>query len=112
MGDCRLNSNVRILCADEITIGDGVSIAWNVQLLHSNRHELWVNGEKRKRSSPIVVGDNVWIGHDTTITKGVEIGDGAIVASNSVVLNDVPENTIVGGCPAEILEGSGIAWSR
>lgn len=50
-----------------------------------------------------VVGNDVWIGYEALIMPGVNIGDGAIVAAKSVVVNDVPPYTIVGGNPAKPL---------
>lgn len=47
-----------------------------------------------------IVGNDVWIGYDALIMPGVKIGDGAIIASKSVVIKDVPAYTIVGGNPA------------
>ena len=48
-----------------------------------------------------VVGNDVWIGQNVTVMPGVHIGDGAIIAANSVVTKDVPPYTIVGGLPAK-----------
>lgn len=50
-----------------------------------------------------VVGNDVWIGYGATIMPGVSIGNGAIVATRSVVTRDVPDFAIVGGNPAEII---------
>ena len=50
-----------------------------------------------------VVGSDVWIGYDTLVMPGVNIGDGAIVATRSVVVNDVPPYAIVGGNPAKVI---------
>jgi len=50
-----------------------------------------------------VVGNDVWLGYDSLIMPGVKIGDGAIVASRSVVTKDVPPYHIVGGNPARVL---------
>lgn len=50
-----------------------------------------------------VIGNDVWIGYATVIMPGVKIGDGAIVASKSVVVKDVAPYTIVGGNPARVL---------
>ena len=49
----------------------------------------------------IVIGNDVWIGFEAIITQGVTIGDGAIIATRSVVTKDVPPYTIVGGVPAK-----------
>ena len=51
-----------------------------------------------------VVGNDVWIGYKATIMPGVTIGDGAIIAADSVVVNNVPAYSIVGGNPARIIK--------
>lgn len=50
-----------------------------------------------------VVGNDVWLGMETLVMPGVTIGDGAIVASRSVVTRDVPPYAIVGGNPAQVV---------
>ena len=54
--------------------------------------------------SPIVIQDDVWIGARAIVLDGVIIGQGAIVAANSVVTKDVPPYAIVGGIPAKVLK--------
>lgn len=86
-----------------IFIGDGTLIGHNVVLATLNHAK-----SPRDRSSmipaPIHIGQRVWIGANATVLPGVTIGDGAIVAAGAVVTKDVPENTIVGGIPAKILQ--------
>jgi acetyltransferase-like isoleucine patch superfamily enzyme len=53
---------------------------------------------------PTVVGKDVWIGADSILMAGVEIGDGAIIAANSVVTNNVSPYSIVGGSPARFIK--------
>ena len=53
--------------------------------------------------APIVIGENVWIGANATVTPGVTIGDSAVVAAGAIVTKDVPPNVIVGGVPAKII---------
>ncbi|OGF46137.1 MAG: chloramphenicol acetyltransferase [Candidatus Firestonebacteria bacterium RIFOXYC2_FULL_39_67] len=48
-----------------------------------------------------VIGNDVWLGYDALIMPGIKIGDGAIIASRSVVTKDVPPYTVVGGNPAK-----------
>lgn len=50
-----------------------------------------------------VIGNDVWLGYKALVMPGVKIGDGAIVASESVVSADVPPYAIVGGNPAQVL---------
>lgn len=50
-----------------------------------------------------VIGNDVWIGYDSLIMPGVKIGDGAIIASRSVVVSDIKPYTVVGGNPAKLI---------
>lgn len=50
---------------------------------------------------PIIIEDDVWMGANVTILKGVTIGRGSVIAAGSVVINDVAPCTIVGGIPAK-----------
>jgi len=50
-----------------------------------------------------VIGNDVWIGYNATIMPGVKIGDGAIIATNTVVTKDVPSYSIVGGNPGKLI---------
>jgi maltose O-acetyltransferase len=52
------------------------------------------------RSAPVVIEDEVWIGYNATILKGVHIGKGAMIAPGAVVVRDVPAGTLVAGNPA------------
>ena len=58
-------------------------------------------------SKPIVIGDNVWLGANVAVLKGVTIGDGAIVGANSVVTKSVEEYSVVGGAPARLIKRIG-----
>ncbi|MGY6625079.1 acyltransferase [Acinetobacter johnsonii] len=55
-------------------------------------------------SSPIIVGENTWIGKNSLILKGVVVGKNSVVAANSVVTKSVPESCIVAGNPAKIVK--------
>lgn len=55
--------------------------------------------------SPLIIGNDVWIGQDVTFsTSGINVGDGAIVAAGSLVTKDVPPYAIVGGVPARLIK--------
>jgi virginiamycin A acetyltransferase len=55
------------------------------------------------QNAPPVIGNDVWIGINVVIMRGVTVGDGAVIAANSVVTRDVEPYTIVGGAPARPL---------
>ncbi|WP_246468402.1 CatB-related O-acetyltransferase [Streptosporangium album] len=54
-------------------------------------------------ADPTVVGNDVWFGYRAMVMPGVRIGDGAITASGSVVVDDIPDYGIVGGNPARLI---------
>ena len=49
------------------------------------------------------VGNNVWIGYGACILRGVTVGDNAVIGTNAVVTEDVPDNAVVGGVPARVI---------
>lgn len=100
IGRSSLTADAKIICEESIDIGDGCAISWGVTILDSDRHTHYQNGEKNQSTAPVDIGDNVWIGHNSSIMKGVTINDGAIIASNSVVTEDVPAKTLAAGVPA------------
>jgi virginiamycin A acetyltransferase len=55
-------------------------------------------------NGPIEIGNDVWIGTQCVILSGAKIGNGAIVAANSVVTGNVPAYAIVGGSPAKVIK--------
>jgi len=59
-----------------------------------------MDGKQYPTKGDTVIGNDVWIGYQATIMPGVQVGDGAIIASQSVVTRDVEPYTIVGGNPA------------
>jgi len=59
--------------------------------------------DQGRRTQPIVIGDDVWIGGKATITAGVTIGDGAVVGAHAVVTHDLPAGSIAVGVPARVI---------
>ena len=94
------DNNLNLACFERIEIGNNVKISENVTIRDSDNHSL----DDDKPSSPIKIGDNVWIGVNTTILKGVTIGDGAVIAAGSIVTSDVPSKALVFGVPAVVVK--------
>ena len=90
-----------------IRIGCDVMIAPNCCIVAFD-HGTALNGLPMIRQplveAPIVIEDDVWIGANCTVTAGVTIRRGAVVAANSVVTRDVGPNEIVGGTPARFIK--------
>ena len=92
---------------DLITIEDYVSLAGGVNILtHSNptlplREIL---GPESHIVKPVTIKRGAWIALNVVILPGVTIGENSIIATNSVVMNDIPAFTVAGGTPAKILK--------
>lgn len=55
-------------------------------------------------ATPVVVEDNVLVGANAVIIEGIHVGENAVVAAGAVVVEDVPDNTVVAGCPAKVIK--------
>lgn len=67
-------------------------------------HDDWIAPIDFKSDKRVTIGNDVWIGRQCIILDGVNIGDGAIVATGAVVTKDVPPFAIVGGVPAKVIK--------
>lgn len=103
-----INPNCRVLCTESIEIGERCAISWSVQIIDFDGHEI-VREPRRPQKAPVRIGDDVWIGARAIVLKGVEIGDGAVVAAGAVVTRSVPARALVAGNPARIL-AEGVRW--
>jgi virginiamycin A acetyltransferase len=95
----------------KVKIGNYCSIANNVSI-GQGEHNLnkistnsifYENAFKELTKNDCEIGNDVWIGVDSIIRRGVKIGNGAVIGANSVVTKDVPPYAIVAGCPAKII---------
>ena len=100
------SQGVTLSAFDRISIGDWCGLGEYVSI-HDNDHGFEPRdlpiGLRPRLTSPVVIGDGVWLGAKATILRGVTIGDGAVIAANAVVTRDVPAGAIVGGVPAKVL---------
>ena len=108
IGDNSGFSGVSIFCANKITIGSYCNFGGNVSIWDTDFHPLNYN-ERRKgfagtKSSPINIGDDVFVGAQSIILKGVSIGDKSVIGAGSVVSRDIPCNEIWGGNPIRFIK--------
>jgi len=103
-------SDVTISCHERITIGDNIILGAGVQLRDTDSHSLnpldRLNGQDwtSKKTSPIVIKNNVFIGACSIVLKGVTIGNNAIIGAASVVTKNIPDNEIWAGNPARFVK--------
>ena len=107
IGKSYFSYDCRIACFNSIKIGDGCAISQNVSIRDSDNHEILRDGFEK--SAPIIIEDNVWIGINVTILKGVQIGEGSVVAAGAVVTNSCPPHSLIAGVPDRIIR-SDVYW--
>jgi acetyltransferase-like isoleucine patch superfamily enzyme len=119
IGDYCYFTNAILLCELELCIGSYVVIGWNATIADTDFHPIAPAeriadavacsplGAGRPRPEiarcPIVIEDDVWIGPNATILKGVRIGAGAIVEPGALVTRNVPPRARVMGNPAQVV---------
>jgi acetyltransferase-like isoleucine patch superfamily enzyme len=116
--DCSLGENSRIVSLSKITIGDRVMIAHNVNILDNNSHPIdakdrhidFLNNYLHHNipvdiaSQEVIIEDDVWIGFNSIILKGVRIGRGAIIGAGSIVTKDIAPWTVNVGNPIQSIK--------
>ena len=99
------NFNFTVLDEAPVTIGDDCFIGPNVSIYtacHST--DPTERNSRREWALPVRIGDNVWIGGSVTILPGVTIGDNVSIGAGSVVVNDIPSNTVAVGNPCRVIK--------
>jgi acetyltransferase-like isoleucine patch superfamily enzyme len=121
IGDFTLVNGALIMAEERIEIGSHCLISWNVGIADSDFHPIepaqrlidaqalapfFKNRPPRPklRTVPVIIADNVWIGMNATILKGVTIGENSVVAAGAVVTKSVPPNVVVAGNPAIVIK--------
>lgn len=113
-------SGTKIICFNNIIIGKRVDVTWECQIIDTSFHYIGQQGEELDDIPPlakeIVIGNYVWIGNRTTISKGAVIPDESIIASNSLVNKDLSgcgTNCLFAGMPAKVVkEGVRRIWNE
>jgi acetyltransferase-like isoleucine patch superfamily enzyme len=90
----------------KITIGNRVICGGNTLITDSDWHGIKPENRSSKtaKCSPIEIMDNVWLGVNSVVLKGVTIGENSIIAANSVVIKDIPANVVAAGNPCKVIK--------
>lgn len=107
---CAFGAHNHITCVNCISIGDNCLTGKWVTITDNSHGDTGFNSLNQPpyqreiiSKGPVIIGKNVWIGDKVTILPDVTIGDGAVIAANSVVTHNVPPYSIVAGIPARIV---------
>jgi len=108
VGDVIIGDHTRIglhnTVIGPVTIGNHVNLAQGITVTALN-HNFAEKGlridEQGVSTTPVTIGDDIWIGANAVILPGVTIGNHSVVAAGAVVTKDVPPHTLVAGVPAK-----------
>jgi len=103
--DCSIQANVVITDPRLVSMGNNVRLSGCTLFCHDGSVNMLnrAYGLKLDAVGPIVIGDDVFIGHGAIVLPGVRIGSRVIVAAGAVVSRDVPDNVVVAGIPAHVV---------
>lgn len=98
-------SGVTIVASASVKIGNNVLIGANCTIIdndfhHANPHKRSMNDILAK---PVIIEDNVFLGFNCFILKGVTIGENSVIGANSVVMNSIPANSMAIGNPCKVI---------
>ncbi len=98
------NHNLVILDGGKVTFGDNVFVAPNCGF-HTAGHpiDFELRNQGLEYAYPITVGSNVWIGAGVQVMPGVTIGDNVVIGGGSVVVKDIPSNSVAVGNPCKVI---------
>lgn len=94
-------SGVSIVSSVDVTLGNYVMCGTNVMIGDRNDHE---DRYPEWPPKPVHIGNNVWIGMNSIVMRGVTIGDNVVIGANSLVTKDIPSNTIAAGAPCKVIK--------
>ena len=93
-------SGVTIGAYEKIILGDNILCGANVLITDFD----WHTSRYPSESKPVIIHDNVWIGVNSVLLKGVEIGENSIIGANSVVVKNIPANVVAAGNPCKVIK--------
>lgn len=100
-----INNAFSIECFSKVVIENDVLIGVNCSIIDNDGHDLAI--DKRNvgspKTAPVHIQQNVFLGSNVSILKGVTIGKNSIIGNGSVVTKNIPENVIAAGNPAKVI---------
>lgn len=110
IGDNSGFNGVLIHCTKSIAIGNYVNVGGGTRIYDSNYHDIDWRGRRDPKSgkgticAPVIIEEDVFIGTNCIIGKGVTIGARSVIAAGSVVVKDIPADCIAGGNPCKVIK--------
>lgn len=109
------NCGTVIICSKKITLGENIMLGRNIMIYDSDHHQIVDrNGYMINRDAEVIIEDHVWLTSNVTVLRGVTIGEGSIITSQTVINEDLPPHSLVSGSSSvKVTDIKHIAgWSR
>jgi acetyltransferase-like isoleucine patch superfamily enzyme len=98
--DCGFSGTV-IGAFVKVELGKNVRCGANTLITDSDWH---LDDPRAGEPRPVIIEDNVWLGVNSTVLKGVRIGENSVIGAGSVVVKDIPKNVIAAGNPCKVIK--------
>ncbi len=99
------NINLTLLDANKIKFGNNVFVGPNCSFYTSGHPiDIKTRNQGLEYAKPIEIGDNVWIGGSVVVLPGVKIGSNSVIGAGSVVVKDIPKNSVAVGNPCKVIK--------
>lgn len=94
-------SGVVLACFKKLTIGNNVRIGGNCFIFDGDFH---LDDKRAGQPQEVCIGNNVWLGMNVTVLKGVHIGENSLIGAGSIVTKDIPANVVAAGNPCKVIK--------
>lgn len=102
-----LSTRAKVIIGDYVMFGPNVSVITGnhrIDVIGKRMYEIKDSDKRATDDQDVIFAGDNWIGANSTILKGVTVGEGAVVAAGALVNKNVPPYTIVGGVPAKVIK--------
>lgn len=106
------NNGFNCICKKSITFGKDCLLGWDVTVIDSDGHKIYIGGIVSPEKAHISIGDNVWLGAKTTVLKGTQISDNSIIGFGTIVSGKYDTNSIIIGDKGKMIKKNNIKWEK
>lgn len=112
LGDFEIKASGKLMITHKAVIGKNCLFSWDVTLMDTDWHKIYSSNNNKiiNPSKPIIINDNVWIGCNSTILKGVQIAKNVIIGANSLITKSILEDNCI--ATSERILKSGVYWTK
>lgn len=110
--DFDANNSFHCICKESISFGESCLLGWDVTVLDSDGHQMYVDGKSSAEKVPVKIGNHVWLGAKTTVLKGTQVSDNSIVGLGTVVSGKYEHSSIIIGNKGRMIIKDNLKWEK